>query len=733
MVKADKCNVVKGTLLRIIFFTLCAGLVFAPGCQDESSTNPLLALGGKDSTAYNPYNDPGSTATQTETTAQSGGSTYLIGSGVYDITGPAGEIVMQAYAVAEQKTAGIHMRLRSRAFVVGDGSKRVVFVNTDLGQLFQMVKVKVCEKIAADANLSKFYNVQNVLISATHTHNGPGGYSGYFLYDVTINGFVKQNFNAIVDGIYQSILRAHNNVKPGKILVNQGTIEGCGGNRAIEAYGNNPAAERAQYDSNTDKTMTLLKFIGTDGDEIGMLNWYAVHPDSIGPDNHLISSDNKGWAEFLFEKDKGTDYSASKTFVAAFAQTNSGDVTPNIGFGQAPVYVTLEQNPSLNNAVMKQYNKAKELYNSATRELAGSIDFRHEWVDMRTLYVTSAGCTTCAAGMGASFSAGSPYDNPSPSPIFPNGTTVNSVQWSEDAGKAALNTLLGGVFAFAWPATQDAAYKACQAEKPVLIPTGVAHLNINGPTMTPQIMPLQVLKIGNLAIVAVPTEVTTMAGRRLRNTVTTALSKAGVDTSVVAALANSYASYLATREEYALQWYEGACTQFGPNELAAFQQEYTKLCTAIVSGADVAAGPTPEDVTGQTVDFTAKVVLDDVPLGKSFGGVITQPAASYTKGAIASAQFWGGHPNNDLQTQGSFLVVEKLVGTSWVPVTYDWDPDTTYKWERNSVAYSKITITWNTKNADAGTYRLRHKGHWKSGWTGKIKAYEGVSNSFIVK
>jgi len=127
---------------------------------------------------------------------------------------------------------------------------------------------------------------------------------------------------------------------------------------------------------------------------------------------------------------------------------------------------------------------------------------------------------------------------------------------------------------------------------------------------------LQVLKIGNLAIAGVPAEVTTMAGRRIKKTLIASLGSAGVNYSVVAALANTYTSYLATREEYAMQWYEGACTPFGPNELAAFQQEYTRLCNAITDGTDVDAGPTPEDVTGQTVDFTAKVVFDDVPLGK---------------------------------------------------------------------------------------------------------------------
>ena len=659
-------------------------------------------------------------------------STYLIGSGIYDITGTAGEVTMEAFAVSSQKTAGIHTRLRSRAFIVGDGANRVVFVSADLGMLFQMVKLKVCEKIAADTALSPLYNEENVLLSATHTHNDPGGYSGHFLYDSYVQGFVRQNFNVIVDGIYKSIKNAHNNLKPGKILINQGTIEGCGGNRAIPAYNNNPDTEKAQYSGNTDKTMTLLKFVALDGEEIGEINWYAVHPDSIGPDNHLISGDNKGWASYLFEKDKRTNYQASRTFVAAFAQTNAGDVTPNIGYGQAPKYVTFAQNPSLKNAVLKQYNKARELYNNASRELSGSVDFRHEWVDMRTLYVEAASATTCAAAMGASFAAGSPYDNPSPAPLFPNGTTVNSLNWSDNAGYTALRGLLGGMFAFAWPATNDPAYKACHAEKPILIPTGVAHLNINGPTMTPQIVPLQILKIGNLAIAGVPAEVTTMAGRRIRKNLLSSLGSTGVRYAVVAALANTYTSYLSTREEYAMQWYEGACTQFGPNELAAFQQEYTKLCNAIVDGTDVDPGPTPQDITGQTVDFTAKVLFDDVPLGKSFGSVYAQPKARYARGETVSAVFWGGHPNNDLRTQDTFLVIEKLTGGVYVPVARDWDPETTYNWARNSIAYSKITITWDTTGASAGTYRIRHKGNWKSGWTGKISPYEGVTNSFVL-
>jgi len=668
------------------------------------------------------------TASSLQATANS--SDYLIGTGIYDITGPAAEIVMMGFAVGDQKTSGIHTRLRSRAYIVGDAQKRVVFVSADLGMMFQMVKLKVAEKIAQNPDLSRYYSEKNILLSATHTHGGPGGYSGYFLYDFTINGFIKRHFETIVNGIYLSILNAHNNLEPGKILVNEGTLDGVGGNRAEEAYNNNPAAERAQYAGNTDKTFTLLKFVTNRGEEIGMVNWFAVHTDSIGPDNRLITADNKGWSSYLFEKDQGTNYFAAKTFVGAFAQSNGGDVTPNIGFGQAPPDLTLSGNKSLGNAVLKQYQKARDLYDNASEEVTGSIDYRHEWVDMRKLVVDKEQTTTCAAGMGASFSAGSPFDNPSPAPLFPNGTTVDSLVWSENAGKTALSKILGGFFALIWTDTSDKNYQSCHAEKPILIPTGIAHVNINGPTMTPQIMPLQIIKIGSVALIAVPAEVTTMSGRRFRKAVVNELAPLGVRYGVVSSLANSYASYLATREEYAKQWYEGAATLFGPHEQAAFQQEFVKLSSAIVQGTEVAPGPMPDDITSKSVDLTAKVVLDDKPLNKKYGAVITQASSSYSLGETVSVQFWGAHPNNNYRTQDTFLVVEKLENDVYIPVRYDWDPDTTYRWERSGIANSKVTITWHTAGAEPGIYRIRHQGDHKSGWTGVIAPYDGVSEPF---
>ena len=50
------------------------------------------------------------------------------------------------------------------------------------------------------------YTEKNVIISGTHTHSGPGGYWQYVLYQLsTSQGFVRENFDVIIDGIVESI------------------------------------------------------------------------------------------------------------------------------------------------------------------------------------------------------------------------------------------------------------------------------------------------------------------------------------------------------------------------------------------------------------------------------------------------------------------------------------------------------------------------------------------------
>ena len=74
---------------------------------------------------------------------------YRLGLSIKDITGPAAEVNMMGYAMLNQRTHGIHLRLRSRVFIVEhkESKKKVVYVNNDIGMCMQSVKETVIEQL----------------------------------------------------------------------------------------------------------------------------------------------------------------------------------------------------------------------------------------------------------------------------------------------------------------------------------------------------------------------------------------------------------------------------------------------------------------------------------------------------------------------------------------------------------------------------------------------------------
>lgn len=80
----------------------------------------------------------------------------------------------------------------------------------------------------------------------------------HFLYHITSLGFVKQSFDALVDGIVEAVTAAHDDLRPGSVTWAEGELLGASINRSPTAYLANPEGERAQYSHNTDTDMTLL-------------------------------------------------------------------------------------------------------------------------------------------------------------------------------------------------------------------------------------------------------------------------------------------------------------------------------------------------------------------------------------------------------------------------------------------------------------------------------------------
>src|SRR5690606_32289784 len=95
--------------------------------------------------------------------------------------------------------------------------------------------------------------------------------------------------------------------------------------------------------------------------------------------------------------------------------------------------------------------------------------------------------------------------------------------------------------------------------------------------LVPTILPLQIVRIGPLALVCCPGEFTTTAGKRVMETVQERLIGSGIEQVLISTYCNDYMGYVTTNEEYQQQAYEGGHTIFGQWTLAAFQTCFAHL------------------------------------------------------------------------------------------------------------------------------------------------------------
>jgi neutral ceramidase len=108
--------------------------------------------------------------------------------------------------------------MRSRAFIVAeeaDPSKRIVFVNLDLGFADSGIRRGVIQRLSS--LYPGVYDDTNVGLSGTHSHAGIGGYIENLLPQITSLGFVKETYDAIVEGTVKAIVSAHNSLSSGTL------------------------------------------------------------------------------------------------------------------------------------------------------------------------------------------------------------------------------------------------------------------------------------------------------------------------------------------------------------------------------------------------------------------------------------------------------------------------------------------------------------------------------------
>ena len=680
---------------------------------------------------------------------------------------------MMGYADTKQVGSGLRQRLYSRAFIVGDiehPEDRFVYLVLDTQSGDTAVRYGILEGITGLGKDFAVYGQHNVAVTGTHSHSGPGAWLNYLLPQITSKGFDKQSYNAIVDGAVLSIQRAHMSLQPGYLTVGSTKVLGANINRSLYAYLANPKEERSRYnmsaeeDGSVEKDLTLLKFQrASDGKNTGVLTWFPTHGTSMLGNNTLISGDNKGVAADLFEKSVSADENVADGFVAGFSQANVGDTSPNVlgawcedGTAQecsfknstcsdgksqycharGPFFRGKDNGASSCYEIgRRQFQPAKDLYdvlNSEGTEISGSsVKSFHTFQDMSNFSFPLANGSythTCPAALGYSFAAGT-SDGPG---------AFDFTQNDHNAPNASpVWRVVSGILK-----EPSAEQKRCHFPKPILLDVG----EITYPYLwTPNVVDVQVLRVGQFIIIVSPGEATTMAGRRWKEAIhdsAASLALAGssaVDPVVViGGPANSYTHYIATPEEYGIQRYEGASTLYGPYTLNAYINLTLSYLPYLGSSSKShpAPGPFPPNNVNRSLSFITGVVYDGIPPFRAYGDVLTDVKPFYAIGDVVSVKFQGANPRNNLRLEQTYAAIEKLEPATnrWRRVRDDSDWGLIFNWRKVSeiLGSSEVEIVWETEEwVEAGQYRVKYYGDSKS-IGGTITAFLGVSGQFVL-
>lgn len=601
------------------------------------------------------------------------GTDWRAGWAKTDITGEPWGVGLMGYGMPGQRGRGLLTRQWARAFVVATPTHRIAYVVADIGMFFQAAVDEITDRLAAatDGRLS----AENVVLTATHTHCGPGGHGRHRLYNITTLGHHRRTFHRLVDGVVRAVLDAEAALAPAELLLARGELRDASVNRSPASFDRNP--DRDRLPGRIDPAVTLLRF-ERGGELRAAIDWFAVHCTSMGNGNRLVSSDNKGWAAATWEAAERT---RRPGFVAAFAQTNAGDVSPNLG-GGAGHGPTDDERENTAEIGRRQLGAARGLAGAPGRALTPAVDHRLTYVDFGA--ARTAKGPTGRAVLGAAFAAGT----------------------SDGLGAPVFHQGLGnrvGLLSRALYRLRPA-LAARQAPKEMLLPVGALG-------WVQQTLPVQLVRVGALHLLCLPVEVTVIAGARLRDAVAGAAGIAPEDV-LVQGYANGYAHYLTTPEEYDAQRYEAGSTVFGRNQLAAFIEAAQRLA------ADLAAGRPTERGTPPTRHRPGR-------LGSPSGSTVlssSRPAritAVRTPGAdgLLAVEVDCPHPNRTIPD--SYVRVERHDGDVWVLVADDDAPSTEISWSRRA---GRFTATATVRDLPPGRYRVGYAqerpGHYV--WTGPL-------------
>lgn len=229
------------------------------------------------------------------------------------------------YATFSPPSRGYYDSLITKAVALYDGQDYVVFVKMDtIGMLDELVQA-VADQVQADTGIDLH---QSLIMSATHTHDGPGAIGNHSLryFWIAIDAYQPALFRQLVPQIADVVKQALANLQPARIgsgTAQEGYVHPVDGPRNLNGF----RRDRLEsYDLAANETlrnrMGLLRVDTAAGEPLAVILNYAVHGIAFDVENLYYSGDVAGSAEREIEQ------TFDRPVVAMLVQNTGGDVSP---------------------------------------------------------------------------------------------------------------------------------------------------------------------------------------------------------------------------------------------------------------------------------------------------------------------------------------------------------------------------------------------------------------------
>lgn len=533
---------------------------------------------------------------------------FDIGASKAEITPKLKGMSMLGYGNPDNIVKGVETPIYARCFYFVDKSgQKLIMINFEICFVTEVLRRKVVEAIQAIESVDE----SHIILSAQHTHSAPSGHTEYALYNMPTPGFCIEVLDAYIKGAFEAYSQAKANLRSADLEYKESEFspdDPVSFNRSLIAFMQNPEAQAGIFgtekSSAVDKVMKAL-LIKQDGNYLSSINWFPVHTTSLPNTNTLICSDNKGYASQFAEDELGG--------VAIFAQGDAGDVSPNWVWDKEKKVMRGHHVDSFENAKFNgklQSNKLKEIVQDKGegRVLSSYIDSIICYEDMSNIKPDSeflpddapSYAATTSACHGVSFAEGT-LEGPGVPKIL-------SFLLKIVATVCKIIDLLKGLSLSLDEREKLWSYYNNQGAKSIFIEAGkkkifgienlskLSPLQLVDPlvgtlakfhhrgsmrehTWTQQVLPIQLTQIGELLILSLPAEVTTIAGYRIKKQLEQMFKDTDIKKVISAPYANGFCAYIVTPEEYEMQCYEAGHCVFGKWALPAFQTVIKRLAT----------------------------------------------------------------------------------------------------------------------------------------------------------